>query len=198
MKNFVSIGNNNSKLGMAIPSINLPAIKTCRENAPCKKYCYACKGNFNFPSVKTSVNNNYNAFIDNSELYFSEIIVRTALCRFVRWHSSGDIINMDYLIGMCKVARKNKGTKYLAFTKKYELVNEYLASGKKIPKNLSIVFSNWDDFKCDNPFNLPTAYVRFNENTDIPENAIHCNNKCSECQICWNMKPNQSVVFDKH
>ena len=198
MAKFVSIGNNNSKLGQAIPNINLPAGTTCRPDAPCRKYCYACKGNFQFPSVRASMTNNYNAFCFNRELYFDDIAKRTALNRFVRWHSSGDIINIDYLAGMCKVARVNRGTRYLCFTKQFEIVNSYIASGHKIPKNLTIVFSNWDNFKCDNPYNLPTAYVRLNENTCVPAEAVQCNGSCNTCQHCWKMKSGMSVVFDKH
>ena len=198
MANFVSIGNNNSKLGQAIPNINLPAGTTCRPDAPCRKYCYACKGNFQFPSVRASMTNNYNAFCFNRELYFDDIAKRTVLNRFVRWHSSGDIINIDYLAGMCKVARVNRGTRYLCFTKQFEIVNSYISSGHKIPKNLTIVFSNWDNFKCDNPYNLPTAYVRLNENTRVPAEAVQCNGSCNTCQHCWKMKSGMSVVFDKH
>lgn len=198
-KNFVSIGNNNSKLGCNIPSINLPAILTCRENAPCKKGCYACKGNFLFDSVKKSVNNNYSAFCENSELYFDEIRVRTNLARYVRWHSSGDIPNTKYLEGMCKVARKNSGTRYLCFTKKFEIVNDFISSGHRIPKNLSIVFSNWGNWKCENPYNLPTAEVIFpNMENDIPETAVECSGSCAECQFCWHMKKGQTVAFPKH
>ena len=198
MPNFVTIGNNNSKLGHAIPNINLPPVLTCRADAPCKHGCYACRGNFKFPSVKNSLINNYNAFCFNRDLYFNDIATQTALNLFVRWHSSGDIINPEYLEGMCRVARKNRGTKYLAFTKKYEIVNSYLASGKRIPKNLTIVFSNWGDFKCANPYNLPTAYVRLDNNTHIPTAAVQCNGACNSCQYCWSMKNGQSVVFDKH
>lgn len=198
MAKFVSIGNNNSKLGQAIPSINLPAGLTCRPDAPCRKYCYACKGNFLFPSVKASLTNNYNAFLFNSALYFEDIANRTTLNKFVRWHSSGDIINIDYLDGMCKVARKNRTTRYLAFTKQFEIVNSYIASGHKIPKNLTIIFSNWDSFKCENPYNLPVAYVRLNESTNIPAEAVQCNGSCNNCQYCWKMKSGMSVVFDKH
>lgn len=35
------ISLNNSKLGDFIPSVNLPPVKTCRPDAPCKGLCYA-------------------------------------------------------------------------------------------------------------------------------------------------------------
>ena len=200
MNNFVSIGNRNTKLGMSIPNINLPACTTCRPDAPCFKECYARKGNFTFANVKKALEGNYSAFCSNPTLYFDEIRVRTNLNRYVRWHSSGDIPNSKYLEGMCRVARKNKGTNYLCFTKKFELVNDYISSGHRIPKNLSIVFSNWKNWQCENPYNLPTAWVEFpkEENTEIPETAVKCSGKCAECQYCWHMKNGQSVYFPKH
>ena len=39
----ITISNTISKLGGFIPSINLPAGKTCRADAPCQKGCYAKK-----------------------------------------------------------------------------------------------------------------------------------------------------------
>ena len=86
MNNFVSIGNRNTKLGMSIPNINLPACTTCRPDAPCFKECYARRGNFTFASVKKALEGNYSAFCSNPTLYFDEIRVRTNLKRYVRWH----------------------------------------------------------------------------------------------------------------
>ena len=127
-KQYANVSNTNSKLGAAILSINLPAGITCRADAPCKKSgCYAMKGNWLFPNVRNSLQENLDAYLNNPKLYFESIATQTALARFVRWHSSGDIVNDKYFEGMCKVARKNKEVHYLCFTKKYEIINNYLA-----------------------------------------------------------------------
>ena len=107
---------------------------------------------------------------------------------------------MEYLEGMCKVARKNKGTHYLCFTKKFKIVNDFLAQGKRIPKNLSIVFSAWSEWIPENPYNLPMTYVwgKDFENDLIPVDAIPCGGKCYECQACWQLKKGQTVFFKKH
>ena len=134
-KQYVNVSNTNSKLGAAILSINLPAGATCRADAPCKKNgCYAMKGTWLYPNVKNSLQQNLNAYLMNPKLYFESIATQTVLARFVRWHSAGDIVDANYFEGMCKVARKNKGVHYLCFTKKYEIINDYLAKGKRIPK----------------------------------------------------------------
>ena len=200
VKQYVKVSNTNTKLGGQIYSINLPAGITCRPDAPCFKGCYARKGNWLYPSVKTSLSNNLNAYNNNSKLYFDSIAAQTALIKYCRWHSSGDIIDVQYFEGMCKVARRNKDTHYLCFTKKYEIVNDYLSQGKRIPKNLSVVLSAWSDWAPKNPYNLPVTYVYGKDfcNELIPADSIPCAGKCENCQACWTLKKGQSVYFKKH
>lgn len=194
----------NSKLGGQIPSINLPPVITCRKDAPCVKGCYACKGHYLYENVRESLKNNLAAYISDKKAYFDYIIMfLTGLVsyKYFRYCSSGDIVDMDYLKGMVRVAQKCKTVKFLAFTKKFELVNEYLKTNK-LPSNLKIVFSAWDkDFKVDNPHKLPVAYVSFKKeerNPKIPELSIPCVGHCESCQSCWSLKKGQSVVFHQH
>lgn len=202
----VTISTTNSKLGGFIPSINLPAGLTCRADAPCQKGCYAKKGNWIFPNVKQSLADNLEYFKKDPQYYFKEIINflnnNDVSYKFFRWHSSGDIVNNDYFKGMLKVAEACPQTKFLCFTKKFHIINLYLEAGGKIPENLKIVFSAWDNtFKVDNPYNLPVTYVRFKKderNAAIPEYAIPCVGKCAECKACWSLKNGQSVVFNQH
>lgn len=196
----------NSKLGDKIPSLNLPPLKTCRANAPCKKGCYALKGNWLFANVKESLNNNLKEFIDDGEKFFNDIINylnnNDIIYRFFRWFSAGDIVNNTFFKGMIKVAESCPQTKFLCFTKKFELVNNYLNNGGKLPNNLKIVFSAWDNtFKVDNPHNLPMTYVYFKDksrNADIPEFSIPCTGSCKECKACWSLEKGQSVYFNQH
>ena len=192
-----------SKLGAAIATVNLPAVITCREDAPCYKQCYARRGNFAFKGVKGGIQKNLDAYLENPKGFFNVIDAELNMIpyKYFRWHSSGDIVNEQYLDLMCKLARKHKGTNFLCFTKKYELVNTYLDTHRK-PSNLSLVLSNWDEWKCDNPHNLPTSYVKFNEETEIPKKAFECKKYCGDCvnteSNCWNLKKGQSVYFKKH
>lgn len=198
---YVHVSYTNSKLGGQIASINLPAGITCRKDAPCcQKGCYAKKGHFNYPNVIKSLAKNLQAYKDNPNYYFECIAIETKLNKYVRWHSSGDIVDMQYFEGMCKVARKNKDTHYLCFTKKYEIINEFLSKGKRIPKNLSIVLSAWSDWIPENPYNLPMTYVygKGFANEQIPQDAIPCMGKCQYCQACWTLKKGQNVFFYKH
>ena len=201
--------NGNKKLGSAIFNINLPPIVTCNPNAPCFKQCYATHGHFLYPNVKNRQFENLFAFIQNPSQFFNEIAEQTQLCLYVRWFGSGDMPNMRFFEGMIEVAKKNKGVKYLAFTKQFPIVNAYLNFGRKIPSNLKIVFSNWMEWKAENPLNLPTTWVKFDPNkkqekdfarfnVHIPEKSHACPGDCAKCLKCWNLKKGESVYFKKH
>ena len=202
----ITVSFKSKKLGR-IPSLNVPPVLTCRKGAPCSSLCYSRKGTSLYPNVVKSHMDNYIAYNEDQKEFFNQInkILNNdvVIYKYFRWHMSGDIIDMQYLYGMIELANKNKKTKFLAFTKKFDLVNMYLAaSGKKLPKNLNIVFSAWDvNFKVDNPYNLPIAYVNFKNkdlNPEIPNDAKKCNGDCSTCRICWNLKNNESILFDQH
>ena len=79
MKQYVKVSNTNSKLGGQIYSINLPAVVTCRPDAPCFKGCYARKGNWTFSNVKSSLESNLEAYKSNPDLFFESIAAQTVL-----------------------------------------------------------------------------------------------------------------------
>lgn len=199
----VHISTTNSKLGL-IPSVNLPPIISCRKNCPCAKDCYALKGRYRFKNVKQCLLNNYNRYIGNPKIYFDSIISSLSgiiSYRYFRWHAAGDIVDAEYFEGMVRVANQLPNTYFLAFTKKFEIVNNYMDVHGELPDNLHIVFSAWgDDFQIDNPYNFPVAYVRFyhQENKNIPPNAAECSGDCTSCLQCWHIKRGESVVFNKH
>lgn len=196
---MITISKTNSKLGI-INSINLPAVVTCRPDAPCIKDCYARRGNFVFSNVKRSHENNLAEYISNPAMYFTQVVASTFALRFFRWHASGDIVDETYFNGMIDVANKCKDTIYLCFTKKFEIVNKYISEHGSIPDNLRIIFSAWKHWMPDNPHNLPVAYV-YNKTRDdgnVPENAIDCCGKCYKCLACWKLQSGESVCFKKH
>lgn len=204
----VNISLTNSKLGSQIPSINLPPIITCRQDAPCAHLCYARKGKFVYPNVRKSHLQNLESYQKDPDQYFESIrgFVSQQLVtyKFVRFHSAGDIPNYEYLKRLVGLAEKCPDVKFLTFTKKYELVNRLLAERGEnvIPKNLKIVFSAWNkDFKIENPYNFPVTYVNFcnkSQNPEIPELAIPCTGSCPNCLACWSLEKGQSVVFNQH
>lgn len=197
------ISLSNSKLG-SIPSINLPPVVTCRPDAPCKSTCYACNGRFRFKNVKQTLESNFEEWKSDPRKYMQSVIDACTNVRFFRWHSAGDIPDEFYLSMMYTIARMLKEVRFLAFTKKYDLVNSYISRFGK-PDNLSIVLSAWGNMVPENPYNLPVAYVllKSGEGEDrIPARAVLCSGSCNECikdeMNCWKLKPGMAVVFKQH
>jgi len=188
------ISKENSKLGK-IANISLPPIVSCKKDVPCKKFCYAMKSYKCYPNVKIAWDHNYDLWKSDSKAYFDGIdeYLYNKMPMFFRWHVSGDIPNVDYLDNMIKLARDYKGTKFLAFTKQYELFK-----GKRIPSNLSIVFSAWPAYEMPKQTRFSIAFMQ-DGTEDRVKNAIECPGNCENCGMCWNLKDlGKNVVFHKH
>ena len=198
----IKISSGNAKLG-SIPSVSLPAGVTCRADCSCQKKCYAKKLERLRKSVRDAYQHNLCVLRDSPETYWREVEASIMMSRFFRFHVSGDIPDCIYFAHMIEVSERNPHCEILCFTKKFDIVNQHLELGGKIPKNLHIVFSGWDGLKMDNPFLLPEAHVRYRDGTTTASSkAKECGGNCTECAItdggCWALKSGEQVVFNEH
>ena len=197
----VKISKGNSKLG-AIPSVSLPSIKTCR-NCACQEKCYAQKLERLRPAVRNAYQHNLEVWLKDPETYWREVEASIMMSRFFRFHVSGDIPSFKYLINMVEIARRQPHCEILCFTKKYNLVNEFIEQGGELPSNLHMIFSGWVGLEMANPFSLPEAHVRYRDgSTTARDDAVECGGNCTECALteggCWNLQKGQQVVFNEH
>lgn len=200
----VSVSTGNIKMGK-IPSISLPPIVTCSAAAcaTCGKKCYAKKICRYSKEAAAAYNRNLDILKNEPARFWNEVDFALKGSRFFRFNVSGDIYNKDYFEKLCEVVKNNKHCECLIFTKKYDIVNDYLKSGKKIPKNLHVLFSGWIGIKMENPFRLPEAHVIFkNGETSARDGAKYCSGNCFECALncggCWSMKKGEQVLFREH
>lgn len=198
----IKVSKGNSKMG-DIPSISLPAGLTCRNDCECNKKCYAKRIERLRKSAHKAYEHNYNLLNNSPDIFWREVEASIMMSRFFRFHVSGDIPDEDYLIRMINISADNPHCQVLCFTKKYDIVNNYLDTGQTIPENLHLVFSVWRNLVCDNPYNLPEAHVRYRDGTTTAsDNAVQCGGNCTECAItdggCWTLKEGEQVVFNEH
>lgn len=198
----VSISRGNTKMG-AIASVSLPAGKTCRSDSPCSTKCYAKKIERLRPSVREAYKRNYNLLRSDPNTYWREVEASIMTSRFFRFHVSGDIVDENYLCHMVEIARRSPWCQILCFTKKYDIVNGYLAKGEEFPPNLHIVLSAWSGLPMENPYKLPEAHVRYRDGTTTAGRyAKECKGNCTECartdEGCWTLKHGEQVVFNEH
>lgn len=198
----VKFSSSNKKMG-AIPSVSLPAKKTCRDCA-CWDKCYAAKLERLRPTVRNAYQNNLDVLLSDAESYWREVEGQIMLSRFFRFHVSGDIPNTDYLEHIAEIARRNPHCQILCFTKKYELVNRAVETGRvMVYDNLHLIFSAWPGLDMPNPHRFPEAHVLFRDGTTTasPE-AKPCSGNCAACAVtnggCWTLGRGEQVVFHEH
>lgn len=199
----VRISKGNAKLG-AIPSVSLPSGKTCVKGCGCLKKCYARKFERMRPNVRQAYEQNLRLLTRYPDIYWREVEASIMMSHFFRFHVSGDIPDSIYFAHMIVIAERNNHCEILCFTKRYDIVNQYLAFGGVIPKNLHIIFSAWAGMKMDNPYNLPEAHIEYKDGTKttMSEDIRHCGGNCTQCVQtdggCWFLKEGEKIMFKEH
>ena len=203
--NEISMSNNNSKTGKACLNLAFP-LCTCREDAPCKATCYAGKGCQQMAVVQGAYYRNLRLYYEDPDNFFEQIYCKIKFSGLpkVRWFDSGDIADAEFFERMIDVCKKTPNVSHMAFTKKYEIVNEYIDKNGKLPDNLNVLFSAWDKlWEVPNPHGFGIAYIDFNDkrlNPEFPKNAFRCpgrDSTCSACGVCFSKKV-KAVVFKQH
>jgi ferredoxin len=202
----IHISGGNTKLG-SIMNISLPPVVTCSNCGSCSKYCYAVRSYNRFTGTAAGWNENYLLFLTDPDRYFYEISKAVKTQRFFRWHVSGDIVNSRYLAGMIDVALENPKVEFLAFTKAYQTVNDWIKNESTLPENLHLLFSAAPGVKMPNPYNIPECHIAFQDpaqNTYCggAEYEYHCTGNCTECAIngcgCFFLKPGDVTIINQH
>ena len=206
----VHISETNSKLG-CIPSFNLLPMVTCSATAcrTClKDGCYAVKNLFRC-GYDVDKNTTLKAWTENTVIakksvkkLEKEIIkyLQKKNPHFFRIHSSGDFFSVEYANMWFRIAKKFPETKFLAFTKQWDIIRKMRNKFYKL-SNFSLVLSGWTN--CEIPEDLRKnyycAWCNDGQETRIPENAIMCPGNCETCGMCWNLKDiERDTYFNKH
>lgn len=136
----------------------------------------------------------------NPKRYFSQIAnsIADRRPRQFRWHVAGDILSVDYLRQMCRIAVRHPRTQSLAFTKAFNVVNDY-EDIAALPANLVVIFSAWPRMKIDNPHGHCIAWMQDGTEGRVPKDALECPGDCENCGTCFQLpKLRRDVVFQKH
>lgn len=192
----MAVSSSNSKIGK-IGNVSLTPVKSCRNCAGCKAQCYAMKAYRQYTGTRASWDSNFELARTDRAAYFamvrSWIAKRKKPPRFFRWHVAGDILDQNYVTGMCDIARQFPETRFLAFTKRYDL--NY--SGR--PGNLEVVFSAWPGMPIKRARGIQVAWVQDGTENRIPDNAVLCTGNCEACGMCWDLaKSKHDVYFHLH
>ena len=201
----VTVSNGNRKIGRVL-NVSLPPILTCANCSECKYYCYDIKACLAYPSAFNARAKNLAILQSNHEKYFSDIREKLSKRRnnfYFRWHVAGDIPSMEYLENMIQIARDYPHFIFWTYTKNYNLINQYVyAHGsdrkKAIPRNLSIMFSEWRGMPIYNPFDFPVFRCIMPD--EKPEKgSMKCPGNCDVCLANkWGCPYGKKVHADLH
>ena len=201
-KLHVYFAKGNTKTGDAVPSVSLIPVYNCNNCSKCKDLCYDLRNDCCYTGCRDKRAVNTAILEANPDRYFNEINDGVKTLRFFRWHIGGDIINTYYFEKMVWIAKQNPHCEFLAFTKCFDIVNNWL-DVNVLPKNLHIIFSAWVGMEMDNRHNLPTSHpVFFDGSTTAHDGAVYCSGNCTDCakagEGCWAMNNGDEVIFLAH
>lgn len=116
-------------------------------------------------------------------------------------------MDYNYLENMVNVANRNPHCEFLAFTKNYKVVNEYINIAGDLPTNLHVIYSIAPHTPYSNPYNLPECHVKFEDPNKDTFNgckgtAYNCTGNCEKCIAagcgCFNLKRGDAVIINQH
>ena len=143
----VKFSYDNRKTGALVPSVSLIPVADCGNCKVCKAGCYDVRNVCFQKTVQKSRANNSAIYRYDPEKYFAEVERAVKYLRFFRWHVGGDIKNHIYLRNMVRIAEKTPTCEFLAFTKMFTVVNDWIDNVGPLPANLHIIFSDWRDIE---------------------------------------------------
>ena len=153
--------------------------------------CYALKGRYRFGNVKNALENRYNAWANNRELWVESMIYlmnHKKMSQHFRWFDSGDLQGREMMDDIAKVAIHSPRIRFWLPSKEYGLVKDWLKNND-CPENLIIRVSapmmnqNIDGFTF-------TSGVYCRENLYMVKKSTICpaswqENQCKDCRKCW-------------
>lgn len=212
-KIYLSTGNRKLKSSKDVKFLiwNLPAIKTCPfATEHCKALCYAVKAERMYKEVLSCRENNLaeskkKSFVMDMYSVISDYLRKPSYKAtnkiYFRIHESGDFYNQEYFDKWVDISRAFPNVTFLAYTKSIRYV---LDTEKKIPENMIIRFSLWDDTKATEKAIADNLQLCTYTAEHLTQEAVNklgdrfCECKdCGTCRKCYS-KEVKHIVTEIH
>jgi hypothetical protein len=179
----ICISKGNRKIGRVM-NVSLPPILSCANCAGCSKLCYDVKACMQYPNTVIDARmRNYVLLMRDRARYFALIeqaISKRQKNKFFRWHVAGDIVDIDYFDNMVRIAREHSDFIFWTYTKNYAVVNAWIAEHGKLPRNFTVMFSEWRGMPMNNPHGMPEFRVVFKD--EKKPVGFYCPGNCDVCK----------------
>lgn len=169
--------------------------------------CYALKGNYRWPQTQRALERRFRlvkealAHQKKRRSWLAAMIHLVEKEQWFRWHDSGDVFSLDYLVLIVDVVKGTPRTRHWLPTREMLTVKRYQDTHGDFPPNLTVRLSLQ---LIDPPegairgmakaFGLPLSMVSTNGYT-CP--APKQENSCGACRRCWSLNVGL-VTYHKH
>jgi hypothetical protein len=205
------VGGLTSTTKMPCKSLDIPA-SLCKVGSQLRKIkgstcsnCYACKGNYAWNNVQQALHRRYKALSDPRWITAMVFVIKGEARQWFRWHSSGDLQDMDHLLRIVEVVRQTPGVQHWLPTREFALIRRYRREHGEFPENLTVRVSATmmddtapDDFENTSEVARTDGYaeMRASQGASVCP-AYTQGGQCLECRSCWDRNV-KTVVYPKH
>ena len=178
--------------------------KLCFNSGVCNGICYNNKDNYMRKNKNANEFGNLLAYLVDREKFIEDMVLYTKPYSLFRINLNGEIHTREMLDTWVQIAKKSKRTTFYTYTKSYELFNDYLAEGNKLPNNLIVNISLVDgtEKEFDDKFPLLADMNKFLITSDnlIEKEKTVCGGKCITCEgeLCYTKKKNRKIYCAYH
>ena len=189
-KSIVNISNMSGKLkGIQAINTNTLTNSFCQKMSKCEgTICSKC---YSINMLETFRKNCAPSWQENSEVLSEGIIPEAYLPKFtsvfVRFSAHGELINLNHLQNFMNMCKKSPLSRFALWTKRDDIVNEFMTNGGEIPSNCSMVFSSTmiEEFTTEVPQHFDKVFNVVNVD-NANEVSINCGAKsCMDCGLCY-------------
>lgn len=180
---------------------NIPAINTNPlENPFCNKMSKTnsvCKHCYSRAMIKGIRRNCAPAWSENGKVLSQSIIEDNDIplinSIWFRFSGHGELINSNHFLNLCKIAKFNKRTQFVLWTKRKDIVAKHQT---EVPENMRLIYSNP---RVNNVMKkAPQGFNKVFNVVNKDSYKINCGaKKCWECGICYDPENKTESVIEK-
>ena len=152
--------------------------------------CYAMKGRYRFPDVKTALERRLAALQDPRWVQAMVVLIKDH--KYFRWHDSGDIQSPEHLKNIFEVCKQTPDTQHWMPTREVKFLT--LMDPDVVPKNLIIrISSHMVDQGPVKHWPWTSTVVTSGRTCPAPEQG----NQCKSCRACLD-RSTPNIAYGKH
>lgn len=152
------------------------------------KLCYAASMEKRYTNLHNAISNNDNLL---SSAPLNPRLYPVIMARAFRFHSLGELINLQHLENLASIANHNPDTFFTLWTKRKDIVNAYFKAGLILPVNFSLIYSSpVIDKIAVLPEHFDKVFTAHSKKTEVD---VNCHSKCKDCMLCYSKNDVQYI-----